>query len=166
MGRLLAAFILVLMAALAGGAALRESVSVDEVAHLGAGVSYLQKFDMRMNIEHPPLAKVMAAFPLVLAGAQVVFVPHYVVTDDGSLSSVWCDARNPYNEKALLCRALENTVYVAGANTAGRDQGAATGIIDPNGKLVASLPYGPPGVVAADIDLRAADGRLARRWAR
>jgi hypothetical protein len=30
---------------------LRESVSVDEVAHLGAGVSYVQKLDMRMNIE-------------------------------------------------------------------------------------------------------------------
>ena len=59
----LAAIILLLMAALAGGAALRESVSVDEVAHLGAGVSYLQKLDMRMNIEHPPLGKVLAALP-------------------------------------------------------------------------------------------------------
>ena len=66
----LAAVILLLMAALAGGAALRESVTVDEVAHVGAGVSYLQKLDMRMNVEHPPLAKLLAGLPLVIGGAR------------------------------------------------------------------------------------------------
>ena len=58
------------MALLAGGAARRESVTFDEVAHIGAGVSYLQKLDMRMNEEHPPLAKVIAAMPLVLRGVH------------------------------------------------------------------------------------------------
>jgi dolichyl-phosphate-mannose--protein O-mannosyl transferase len=62
--------LLLLMALLAGGAAWRESVTVDEVAHTGAGVSYLQKLDMRMNGEHPPLAKVLAAIPLVLRKAR------------------------------------------------------------------------------------------------
>jgi hypothetical protein len=66
----LAAVILLLMAILAGGAALRESVTIDEVAHLGAGVSYLQKLDMRMNVEHPPLAKLLAGLPLVIGGAR------------------------------------------------------------------------------------------------
>jgi hypothetical protein len=60
------AALLATMAVLAGGAARRESVTVDEVAHIGAGVSYLQKLDLRMNEEHPPLAKVLAAIPLVL----------------------------------------------------------------------------------------------------
>lgn len=59
-----------LMALLADGAARRESVTFDEVAHIGAGVSYLQKLDMRMNEEHPPLAKVLAAVPLVLRGVH------------------------------------------------------------------------------------------------
>jgi 4-amino-4-deoxy-L-arabinose transferase-like glycosyltransferase len=63
---LLAALLLLLMAVLSGGAARRESITVDEVAHLGAGVSYLQRLDLRMNPEHPPLAKVLAAIPLVL----------------------------------------------------------------------------------------------------
>jgi predicted amidohydrolase len=102
---------------------------------------------------------------LVLDGAQVVFVPHYVTTDDGSLPNRWCDASNPYNEKALLCRALENTVYVAAANVAGPDQGSATGIIAPDGTLVTSLAYGDVGVVAADIELDRADRSLALRWA-
>lgn len=102
---------------------------------------------------------------LVLAGAQVVFVPHWVTTDDGSLPRTWCAAASPYNEKALLCRALENTVFVAQANCAGPDQGSITGIVAPDGTLVASLPYGAAGVVAADLDLAAATRLLALRWA-
>ena len=67
-GNLVALLLLALMAVVAGGAALRESVTIDEVAHIGAGVSYLQKLDLRMNAEHPPLPKVLAALPLVFRG--------------------------------------------------------------------------------------------------
>lgn len=77
------------MAVLAGGAALRESVTIDEVAHIGAGVTYLQKLDLRFNEEHPPLPKVLAALPLVLRGTHAdyshiswtfseSFIPAYV----------------------------------------------------------------------------------------
>ncbi len=65
-----AVLLLALMALLAGGAARRESVTFDELAHISAGVSYLQTLDMRMNEEHPPLAKAVAALPLVLRGAH------------------------------------------------------------------------------------------------
>jgi hypothetical protein len=65
-----AGVLLILMAVLAGGAALRESVTVDEVAHIGAGLSYLQKLDLRLNEEHPPLPKVLAALPLILRGTH------------------------------------------------------------------------------------------------
>jgi hypothetical protein len=67
---LVAGLLLLFMAVLAGGAALRESVTIDEVAHIGAGVSYLQKLDLRLNEEHPPLPKVLAALPLVLRGTH------------------------------------------------------------------------------------------------
>jgi predicted amidohydrolase len=102
---------------------------------------------------------------LVLGGAQIIFAPHFVTTDDGSLPTRWCDASNPYNEKALLCRALENTVYVAASNVAVPDQGSITGIIAPDGTLVTSLDYGRVGVVAANIDLDQATRLLALRWA-
>jgi hypothetical protein len=62
--------LLAFMALLSGGAARQESVTIDEVAHIGAGVSALQKLDLRMNLEHPPLAKVVAALPLVLRGVH------------------------------------------------------------------------------------------------
>jgi len=59
-----------MMFVLAGGAALRESVTIDEVAHIGAGLSYIQKLDLRYNEEHPPLAKLLAGAPLALRGAR------------------------------------------------------------------------------------------------
>ena len=64
------ALLLAFMTFLSGGAASRESVTIDEIAHIGAGVSYLQKLDLRMNVEHPPLAKILAALPLVLRGVH------------------------------------------------------------------------------------------------
>jgi Dolichyl-phosphate-mannose-protein mannosyltransferase len=65
-----AGLLLLLMGLLAGGAARRESVTIDEVAHLGAGVSYLQRLDYRMNEEHPPLPKLLAAAPLIVRGVR------------------------------------------------------------------------------------------------
>lgn len=42
-----------------------DSFIVDEIPHVGAGYSYLVKQDMRLNPEHPPLAKDLAALPLL-----------------------------------------------------------------------------------------------------
>src|SRR6185436_10278310 len=41
------------------------SATTDEPVHLAAGYSYWQTRDFRMNPEHPPLAKLIAAFPLL-----------------------------------------------------------------------------------------------------
>jgi 4-amino-4-deoxy-L-arabinose transferase-like glycosyltransferase len=78
-----AVLLLALMALLADGAARRESVTFDEIAHIGAGVSYLQKLDMRMNEEHPPLAKVLAAVPLLVRGVRADY-SHVSWTFSGS----------------------------------------------------------------------------------
>ena len=112
------------------------------------------------GFRYPEIARALA-----LAGARIVFAPHYVHTDDGTLPTRWCDAPNPYNEKALMCRALENSIYLAASNIAGPDQGSATCIVSPEGELVTSLPYGVVGVVSADLDLDRANALLARRWA-
>ncbi len=47
-----------------------ESATFDETAHLPAGLAYLERFDFRMNPEHPPLAKAWAALPLRLRGTE------------------------------------------------------------------------------------------------
>ena len=42
-----------------------DSATMDEIAHLPAGYSYLTQKDMRLNPEHPPLIKDLAAIPLL-----------------------------------------------------------------------------------------------------
>ena len=41
-----------------------DSGTTDEVAHIPSGYTYLKALDYRLNPEHPPLAKVIAAIPL------------------------------------------------------------------------------------------------------
>jgi hypothetical protein len=42
-----------------------ESATMDELAHIPAGYSYVKYFDYRLNPEHPPLVKMMAGLPLL-----------------------------------------------------------------------------------------------------
>lgn len=44
---------------------LDDSATMDEIAHLPAGYSYLTQKDMRLNPEHPPLIKDLSALPLL-----------------------------------------------------------------------------------------------------
>ena len=46
--------------------ALDDSAIMDELAHIPAGYSYLTQKDYRLNPEHPPLIKDLAALPLLL----------------------------------------------------------------------------------------------------
>jgi tetratricopeptide (TPR) repeat protein len=57
---LLAAF-----AALAISSMARMSITGDEVTHLPAGYSYITTGDFRLNPQHPPLIKALAALPLL-----------------------------------------------------------------------------------------------------
>jgi predicted amidohydrolase len=99
-------------------------------------------------------------------GAQVVFHPHCTGSDyDGPTLTRWGSTEGPYYEKAMMCRGLENTIYFASVNYAFRYQESATTLIDPSGACIAHLPYGEEGVLIADIDLGAATGLLASRYA-
>ena len=42
-----------------------DSLIVDEIPHIGSGYAYVKKLDYRLNPEHPPLAKALAAAPLL-----------------------------------------------------------------------------------------------------
>jgi hypothetical protein len=56
--------LLSLMLSLGLGSMVKDSAIVDEVAHIPAGYSYLHYGDFRLNPEHPPLIKALAALPL------------------------------------------------------------------------------------------------------
>ena len=61
----LAILMLAIMFALMFGSSINDSAIFDEVAHIGAGYTYLKYQDGRLNPEHPPLLKSLAALPLV-----------------------------------------------------------------------------------------------------
>ena len=63
--KILAALMLSTMFSLALFSSWQESAIFDETAHIGAGYSYLTQKDMRLNPEHPPLIKDLAAIPLL-----------------------------------------------------------------------------------------------------
>ncbi len=48
-----------------------KSATFDEAAHLPAGYTYLALHDHRLNPEHPPLIKVLAAAPLLLMDVRL-----------------------------------------------------------------------------------------------
>lgn len=52
------------------GASFAESAIVDELAHIPAGYAYVRFLDYRINPEHPPLLKALAAAPLILLRPQ------------------------------------------------------------------------------------------------
>ncbi len=45
--------------------AVQDSATMDELAHIPAGYGYVKYLDYRLNHEHPPLVKAIAAFPLL-----------------------------------------------------------------------------------------------------
>ena len=79
----LAIAVLLIVGVAALASARHQSITTDEIVHIPAGMSYLQLHDARMNPEHPPLMKVLAASPLVLGGLHLDYsLPHWTRTDD------------------------------------------------------------------------------------
>jgi predicted amidohydrolase len=99
-------------------------------------------------------------------GAKIVFHPQHTGSDhEGTLLAQWGAVDSPYYEKAMMCRGLENTIYFASVNYALRYQESATSLITPSGQCQAHLPYGQEGLLVQEIDLNAASGLLASRYA-
>lgn len=97
-------------------------------------------------------------------GAQVVFHPHFHEAEPGSYRpTTFGDPANTFHEKAMLCRAAENTCYFASVNCASEGSPTTSAIVRPDGTLLAWQPYGKPGLLVADIDLVEATGLLAAR---
>lgn len=101
----------------------------------------------------------------VRRGAQIVFHPHFHEADATSYRpSTFADPLNTFHEKAMLCRAAENTCYAASVNIASAGSPTTSAVIRPDGTVLAYQPYGQAGLLIADIDLSAATGLLASRW--
>jgi predicted amidohydrolase len=101
-----------------------------------------------------------------MRGAKIVFHPQHTGTHGAGVRlTQWGAADAPYYEKAMMMRAIENTIYFASVNYALPFQESATSLIAPLGQCQASLPYGEEGVLVQAIDIDQATGALASRYA-
>jgi len=97
-------------------------------------------------------------------GAQLVFHPHFHEPEpDGYRPTRFADPLNTFHEKAMLCRAAENTIWFASVNCAFDGSPTTSAIVQPDGTTLAWQPYGQEGLLIADIDPAAATGLLASR---
>lgn len=98
-------------------------------------------------------------------GAQIVFHPHFhEAVPGGFVPASFADPRNSFHEKAVLCRAAENTCYLATVNCASAGSPTTSAVVRPDGTLLSYQPYGKEGLLIADIDISAATGLLAARY--
>ena len=98
-------------------------------------------------------------------GAQVVFHPHFTGSNiEGPQLTEWGNKNNPYYEKAVMMRALENTVYLASVNYSSCYPESASAIIDPQGNCILHEAYGRTGIIVGTIDLNMATGLRAKRF--
>jgi predicted amidohydrolase len=97
-------------------------------------------------------------------GAHIVFHPHFHVAEPGGyVPTSFADPANTFHEKAVLCRAAENTCYIATVNCASPGSPSTSAVVRPDGTLLSYQPYGKEGLLIADIDITAATGLLAAR---
>ena len=97
-------------------------------------------------------------------GAQIVFHPHLHEAEPGSYRpSTFADPANSFHEKAMLCRAAENTCFIASVNCASPGSPTTSAVVRPDGTLLCYHPYGESGLLLADVDLAEATGLLASR---
>ena len=86
-----------------------DSLTMDELAHLPAGYSYLVKQDMRLNPEHPPLMKDLAGLPLLFMGN--INFPSEIGAWDTEINGQWdfgnqflFRSNNPAEQMIFLAR--------------------------------------------------------------
>ena len=99
-------------------------------------------------------------------GARLVFHPHLSGSDHGGAAPrYWGEPVAPYFENAMIARAVENSIYFASVNYALRYPQTATSLIAPDGACVGHTAYGEEALLVRDLDLGAATGLYARRYA-
>src|SRR5581483_4182774 len=83
-------------------------------------------------------------------GPHLVFHPHFHEAEPGIYRpSTFADPANSFHEKAVLCRAAENTCYFASVNYASEGSPTTSAIARPDGTLLSYQPYGKEGLLIA-----------------
>ncbi len=100
--------LLVLTAVLAVTSLLTDSPTFDEPFHLAAGVSYLKTGDFRLSPDHPPLARLWAAWPLLLTDCRWPAADNeaWVKTDNATFAVHWLFELNDGQRLVVIGRCM------------------------------------------------------------
>lgn len=98
-------------------------------------------------------------------GAKIVFHPQFhEAGPEGYVATTFAEQGNTFHEKAILCRAAENTCFVATVNCASAGSATTSAVVRPDGTVLCYQPYGQEGLLLAEIDIQEATGLLAQRY--
>src|SRR5437867_2034681 len=79
-----------------------SSQTSDEAAHLAAGYSYLKTADFRLNPEHPPLIKELAALPLLPLELSFPWGPLWEQSEEWNIGRIFVHENRVSNDTILL----------------------------------------------------------------
>src|SRR3989454_5190910 len=83
-----------------------SSQTSDEAAHLAAGYSYLKTADFRLNPEHPPLIKELAALPLLPLELSFPWGPLWEQSEEWNIGRIFVHENRVPNDTILLVGRL------------------------------------------------------------
>jgi hypothetical protein len=136
------------MAGLMTFAAVRETQTWDEGLHLAAGFSYWKTGDYRLNTEHPPLQKLLAALPVIFTQAKMPDPPRaWRRADQSEFARAFLYQNTVHADTLLLLGRLTTIALTLGlvvltATIARRRWGAFAGLI------AAALTAADPNLIA------------------
>lgn len=109
LAKIIALFLLAFVFIIAFLSIQEDSLTMDELAHLPAGYSYLSQMDMRINPEHPPLVKDFSAVPLLFL--KDINFPYDAKSWANDINGQWefgntflFKSNNPAEEMIILAR--------------------------------------------------------------
>ena len=83
-----------------------SSQTSDEAAHLAAGYSYLVRGDFRLNTEHPPLMKELAALPLLPLHLDFPWGPLWEQAEEWNIGRIFVHENHVANDTLLFLGRL------------------------------------------------------------
>jgi 4-amino-4-deoxy-L-arabinose transferase-like glycosyltransferase len=107
--------LLLLAGVLAATSLVRDSITYDETSHLTAGMSYLRTGDFRLAPDHPPLAKVWCAWPLLFMNQQwpPADNPHWLDAQVFGLGRDWLFRLNDGQRLLVVGRCMMVILFLA-----------------------------------------------------
>jgi hypothetical protein len=114
-----------------------DAPTVDENTYVAAGVTVLTRHQIRINLEHPPLAKVIAALPVLLAHPTIPLGPSWRAGDEDGYARDFYVAQHSEAERRRIVFLARLMPLAEGVAAAFALEALATSLFAPSAGLLA-----------------------------